>query len=210
MKIYTKALINAIQTIINSGNIELTTYKEYTDFFNVIQSLNIRLERRDDISTGRRDVWTILNDPDITTEFFKDWKTTAVGKFFVKDYKKDIKDFLGNTLYHKLTLTIDNKKVIILVRLLNEITNNELPEIEKNELIENYGDITIDGKYFSIIKITNVTNCETWAGWDMYKSKDIFTTSNNSLEMSNSYIEEVSDEDNDKNSDNMMMSEPLF
>ena len=70
----------------------------------------------------------------------------------ISDYKKDARDFIGNTLYHKVCFNIAGKPFKALVRLLNEITGG-ISEKKKADLIMNFGDLTIDNKVFSIVKI---------------------------------------------------------
>ena len=208
MKLYPNALIQAIQTVINTGKIEIETYKDYS-FFTLLNSLEIKLKPYYDSYRNRQDCMIEINNSDVTSQFIKDWKSTSVGKFFRKDYINDKRDFIGNTLYHCISLTIGETKIKVLVRLLNEITEDDIKESDKNDLIKTYGDLLIDGKYFSIIKIIDDNDVTTWGSWDKYKSRDNIIYSE--TYDANSYIDEESDTDNEANNiADEESSEPLF
>ena len=126
----------------------------------------------------------------------------------MKDYKKDTRDFIGNTLYHEITFVLNGEQVKVLIRLLNEITDTTLSDSEKNELIKQYGDITIDDKYFSIIKIIKDNQRNSWASPDIYRSLDTFIDMD--LSEGESYIDSNNDADIENIEDDSMSSDPLF
>ena len=126
----------------------------------------------------------------------------------MKDYKKDARDFIGNTLYHEITFVLNGERVRVLIRLLNEITDTALPDSEKDELIKQYGDITIDNKYFSIIKIIKDNPKNSWASSDTYRSLETFIDMD--LSEGESYIDSNNDTDIENIEDDSMSSDPLF
>ena len=155
MKIYNKEIIKNLQHAINKNNFTMVTFKDYSFITPpYIQIAELKIQLNVNASTGEREPIIHINNSDITSAYIKEWRQTAPGKFFISDYRNDNKDFIGNTLYHEISYITDNHiKFKALVRLLNEITNYELTEEDKNEYIKLYGDIKIDNKYFSIIKI---------------------------------------------------------
>lgn len=155
MKIYNKEIIKNLQHAINKNNFTMVTFKDYSFITPpYIQIAELKIQLNVNASTGEREPIIHINNSDITSAYIKEWRQTAPGKFFISDYRNDNKDFIGNTLYHEISYITDNNiKFKALVRLLNEITNYELTEEDKNEYIKLYGDIKIDNKYFSIIKI---------------------------------------------------------
>lgn len=207
IKIYSNSLIKTIQNTINSGKAKVEAYKEYNEFFGYISSMQLLMQARQ-YPDGKRESILNIQNSDISTAFIKEWKQTATGKFLPKDFKKDNKDFLGNTLYHKLTLTLNNIPVRILIRLLNEVSDETISEADKQEYIKLYGDITIDGKYFSIIKIEDIDKYDGWSSRDKWRNLDI-SISDTTYE-SNVYIEETQDFDDDSNDIDDNSSEPLF
>ena len=153
MKLYNKDFIKSIQQAINKTKIKMTTFKDYSFMMPFIQIAEIKLQLYVNSSTNRREIMLIINNTDINSEYIKEWKTTAPGKFICNDFKNDNRDFIGNTLYHEISFISNNIKYKAIIRLLDEITHNDLSEEDKNEYIKLYGDIKIDNTYFSIIKI---------------------------------------------------------
>lgn len=154
MKIYTKEIINSMQQAINNVQFKMITFQDYSFMMPLIRIADIKLQLTEDPSTNKRDVSIIINNSDITSEYIKEWRKTAPGKFIIKDFKTDARDFIGNTLYHEISYKNENNiKYKAIVRLLNEITDTTITEDDKAEYIKLYGDIKIDNKYFSVIKI---------------------------------------------------------
>lgn len=208
MKIYSSSLIKSIQSVIDSTRFKMTTFNEY-DFMTILNTAEILIKFYVDSSTNKRNCMLVINNSDISSKFIKDWKTSAGARFSPKDYKFDRRDFIGNTLYHELKFELNGEKIKVLVRLLNEVTDPEISKSDKDDYIKNYGDVTIDGKYFSVIKVTKDDDIHTWGSWDMYKSRDNFIEPE--IYESDSYIEEA-EEDNDAEdiADDSMSSDPLF
>ena len=131
----------------------MKTFKDYSFLLPGIKIAELKLKFV--MTDDKRDVEVFISNSDINGTYIKEWKKTAAGNFLVKDFKNDNRDFIGNTLYHELEffdiVTRENFKVIL--RLLNEITYITLSEEEKEELIKQYGEIKIDNRYFSVIKI---------------------------------------------------------
>lgn len=155
MKIYNKEIIKTLQHAINKNNFTMVTYKNYDFMKPYIQLAELKLQLCENYeSTGMREVVIHIDNYDIRSEYIKEWRKTAQGKFVIRDFKYDHRDFIGNTLYHEVSYTNENNvKYKALVRLLNEITEAGLSEEDKNEYIKLYGDIKIDNKYFSVIKV---------------------------------------------------------
>lgn len=154
MKIYNKEIIKSLQNAINKTQFNMVTFQDYSFMMPYIQIAEIKLQLFVDPSTDKRQAMMIIYNSDINSEYIKEWKTTAPGKFIINDYKSDNRDFIGNTLYHEVSYKNENNiKYKAIVRLLNEITNTEISEEDKQEYIKLYGDIKIDNKYFSVIKI---------------------------------------------------------
>lgn len=210
MKIYNSSLIKSIQDVINSTRFKMTTFHEY-DFMDTLNTAEILIKYTVDASTGKRSCILVINNSDISSKFVAEWYQTAGAKFSPKDYKKDRRDFIGNTLYHELKFELNGEKIKVLVRLLDEITDPNISNSEKNDYIKNYGDITIDNKYFSVIKITKDDGIYNWGSYDIYKSRDTFIDSE--MFESSSYIEEA-EENNDNDiediTDDSLSSDPLF
>ena len=208
MKIYPQDLVKSIQKVIDSGKVEITTFKNYDEnFIKEINSCDIHIKFT--IDNNRRDAIIVINNSDITSQFINTWRTSAPGKFMARDFKRNNKDFIGNTLYHIVKFELNGEKMMMLVRLLNEITEDCSTETMK-ELIEEYGDLTISGKIFSLIKIVRDNNRDGWNSWDRYKSRD--NNYHMNLYESSSYIDEADDDNNDNNEieDDSNESEPLF
>ena len=207
MKIYSKNLISSIQNVINSAKFKMKTFHEY-DFCEILESTGIRIRFYINEKLNKRECMLIIHNTDITSKYISDWRTSAPGKFCMKDYKKDTRDFIGNTLYHEITFVLNGEQVKVLIRLLNEITDTTLSDSEKNELIKQYGDITIDNKYFSIIKIIKDNQRNSWASPDIYRSLDTFIDMD--LSEGESYIDSNNDADIENIEDDSMSSDPLF
>ena len=139
MKIYPQELVKSIQKVIDSGKIEITTFKNYDEnFIKEINSCDIHIKFTID-KDNKRDAIMIINNSDITSQFISTWRTSAPGKFMARDFKRNNKDFIGNTLYHVVKFELNGEKMMMLVRLLNEITEDCSVE-ESKQLIEDYGD----------------------------------------------------------------------
>lgn len=208
MKIYPQDLVKSIQKVIDTGKVEITTFKNYDEnFIKEINSCDIHIKFTID-KDGRRDAIMVINNSDITSQFINTWRTSAPGKFMARDFKRNNMDFIGNTLYHVVKFELNGEKMMMLVRLLNEITEDCTVE-EVKQFIEDYGDLTISKKIFSIIKIVNDNGRNGWNSWDRYKAHD-----NNyhiNLYESSSYIDEADDDnDNEEISEDSSESEPLF
>lgn len=208
MKIYPQDLVKSIQKVIDTGKVEITTFKNYDEnFIKEINSCDIHIKFTID-KDGRRDAIMIVNNSDITSQFINTWRTSAPGKFMARDFKRNNMDFIGNTLYHVVKFELNGEKMMMLVRLLNEITEDCTVE-EVKQLIEDYGDLTISKKIFSIIKIVKDNGRDGWNSWDRYKSRD--NNYHMNLYESSSYIDEADDDnDNEEISDDSGESEPLF
>ena len=103
MKIYNKEIIKSLQNAINNIQFKMTTFQDYSFMMPFIQIAEIKLQLIEDSSTKERNVMLIINNTDITSEYIKEWKQTAPGKFILHDFRTDARDFIGNTLYHEIS-----------------------------------------------------------------------------------------------------------
>lgn len=69
---------------------------------------------------------------------------------------------MENTLYSKIIYTDNNQQYKALLRLLVEIQDPELQDVDKEAYIEGFADITINDKVYSIIKIEPNDNTDKW------------------------------------------------
>ena len=87
MKIYSKNLISSIQNVINSAKFKMKTFHEY-DFCEILESTGIRIRFYINEKLNKRECMLIIHNTDITSKYISDWRTSAPGKFCMKDYKK--------------------------------------------------------------------------------------------------------------------------
>lgn len=212
MKIYNKEIIKILQHAINKNNFTMVTYKDYDFIKPYIQLAEIKLQLCENYeSTGMKEVVIHIDNYDIRSDYIKEWRKTAQGKFVIRDFKYDHRDFIGNTLYHEVSYANENNvKFKALVRLLNEITETGLSEEDKNEYIKSYGDIKIDNKYFSVIKIYPDDGKHNLESKDSIKLLDNPVISN--IEETSSIIErtDILPDNKDEVDDEPLNLDPLF
>ena len=107
MKIYPQNLVKSIQTIIDSGKVEISTFNSYDEFIPEINSCEIHIKFTKN-SKGDRDPIIMINNSNITSQFINSWRTSAPGKFMCKDYRKDKKDF--NQLLKRIEVDFVDKE----------------------------------------------------------------------------------------------------
>lgn len=203
MKTYSANLIQQLQDCVNEGKISIETYKDYS-FLKTLNSSGIRMSFYFDKDLDRNECVLQLSQ-DMDSKFIHKWQEeTAAGHFLMYDYKKDNRDFIGNSLYHKVSYTINGKPFKALVRLLNEITGN-VSEKKKSELIVSFGDLTIDNKMFSIIKIVPDNGLNGWNQPDIFSHIQVETVIK---EYDSQIIEDIMSAPEDKEDENLM--NPLF
>ena len=162
VRIYSIKLIKALQNAIDSNNVQsIKNYKNYSDFTRYgLISGGISMTFAD--TDTRHEVIMHLSSF-ITSEYVKQWRSeTSAGKFIIKDYKKQRKDDLDNSLYSKIIYSVNNQQYKALLRLLIEIQDPNLSEIDKETYIEGFADITINDKVYSIIKIEPNDDTDKW------------------------------------------------
>ena len=203
MKNYSQQLIQQLQDCINAGTVQIETYKDYS-FLKTFNSSGINMCFYFDKSLNRPDCVLKLT-PEMDKKFISQWcAETVAGKFMISDYKKDARDFIGNTLYHKVCFNIAGKPFKALVRLLNEITGG-ISEKKKADLIMNFGDLTIDNKVFSIVKIIQDNGIGNWGQEDVLSH----IQAEKKKEYESAIIEEaITQPEDDKEDENLMA--PLF
>lgn len=203
MKNYPQNIIQQLQECVNAGTVQIETYKDYS-FLKSFNSSGINMMFYFDNSLNRPDCVLRLK-PEMDKKFMTQWyNETVAGRFMMTDYKKDARDFIGNTLYHKVQFTISGKPYKALVRLLNEITGG-VSEKKKAELIMNFGDLTIDNKVFSIVKIMPDNGVSSWGQEDTLSR----IKAEPEKEYESAIIEEANDQlEENKEEENLMT--PLF
>ena len=102
MKLYNAHSIKSLQNEIKTGNIKMNVFKDFSFLTNKITSGEITLRGFFDTSLNRKEVEFIIYNTDINSEYLKEWKKSAIGKFLIKDYKSDNRDFMGNLLYYEI------------------------------------------------------------------------------------------------------------
>lgn len=208
MKIYSSNLIKSIQSVIDSTKFQMRTFHEY-DFMSTLNSADLIL-RFIKNSDGKNDCLLVIKNSDIPSKFINEWRETAPGKFCSKDYKQNKRDFIGNTLYHELTFELNHEKIKVLIRLLDEISMPDITDTYKDELINKYGDITIDGKYFSIIKIMIDSEKYDWGYRDIFTSINLMSDTDFYDNMYTDNQEETDNNDIEDIADETESSDPLF
>ena len=202
MKTYSATLIQQLQDCINEGKVQIETYKDYS-FLKSLTSSGIKMTFYFDKDLDRKECILHLTE-DMNAKFRYQWQEeTAAGHFLINDYKNDVRDFIGNTLYHKVSYTINGKPFKALVRLLNEITGN-VSEKKKMEIMVNFGDLTIDNNVFSVIKIVPDNKINSWS------QEDVFSHLRPEIkkEYESQIIEDIMAQPEDKEEENLMS--PLF
>lgn len=205
MKLYNAHSIKSLQNEIKTGNIKMNVFKDFSFLTNKITSGEITLRGFFDTSLNRKEVEFIIYNTDINSEYLKEWKNSAIGKFLIKDYKSDNRDFMGNLLYYEIYYTHNDIKYKGIIRLLNEISDPEISDADKKVLISEYGDIKIDDRYFSIIKLCFDNDKTAWETEDsfIFRNKNI---TDNDIQNYSSIIENITtDEEIDDN-----YQDPLF
>ena len=205
MKLYNAHSIKSLQNEIKTGNIKMNVFKDFSFLTNKITSGEITLRGFFDTSLNKKEVEFIIYNTDINSEYLKEWKKSAIGKFLIKDYKSDNRDFMGNLLYYEIYYTHNDIKYKGIIRLLNEISDPEISDADKDVLISDYGDIKIDDRYFSIIKLCFDNDKTAWETEDsfIFRNKNI---TDNDIQNYSSIIENITtDEEIDDN-----YQDPLF
>lgn len=205
MKLYNAHSIKSLQNEIKTGNIKMNVFKDFSFLTNKITSGEITLRGFFDTSLNKKEVEFIIYNTDINSEYLKEWKKSAIGKFLIKDYKSDNMDFMGNLLYYEIYYTHNDIKYKGIIRLLNEISDPEISDADKDVLISDYGDIKIDDRYFSIIKLCFDNDKTAWETEDsfIFRNKNI---TDNDIQNYSSIIENITtDEEIDDN-----YQDPLF
>ena len=163
-----KDLIKEIQQCIDNDKFKITHLETY-DPINKIETSDIILNLITE-PNGRRDVIMEISDIDIDSKYISNWKKTPLGKFLIKDWKKDIKDRNGNIPYYCLEIVYKNSHLKILIRNLIEV--NECASDKNSEQIEMlknaYNDLILDNNIFSIIKIIDDEDGSSWKTKDKY------------------------------------------
>ncbi len=208
-QLYDSKLIKFLQNEIDNGRIKMINVKEYTFMEPFFNSGELILRCYKNYENDKCVVLTIKEG--ITTDYVKYWKyETPAGKFLMSDYKHETKDFIGNNVYYEVKYKINNIKIKALVRLLVEITDIELTSSEKEEYIEKYGDLLIDNKYFSLIKLCLDDENYNWGSPDIFKSSDLKIKEDSVNYNTENIIDAISVKiDKDTEEDNIN-SEPLF
>ena len=210
MKLYNSQVIKHLQYAIKNKNIKMNVFKDYSFLTNKITCGEITLHGYFDTSLNRNAIELIIYNTDIGSDYFKKWDTTAVGKFLIKDFKKDRRDFMNNILYYEVYYSFNNIKYKAIIRLLNEISDPDISEADKTLLIKEYGDIKIDDRYFSVIKVCFDDDRTTWALPDKFILSERNITDNDIANTYSAIIDnsDIINEDNNEEDNNYQ--DPLF
>lgn len=198
MGFYEKEIIRAVQQAVDLGKIEMKNLS-YDDL-KVINLANVYI-KLENTQYGRNYILDIKNE-EVTKEYLSVWKTYPIGHFLPKDYRKDVKDFLGNNPYYSLYYRTTNKKYIAIVRLLVEMADDDLTVEEKDAIAKDYHELTINGKSFSIIKI--VEDTDDRSGWVTHENTIHFYRNTIEVEEDENDLE---DADENNNSDEITEDE---
>lgn len=153
MVIYSKNILKSIQNSIKEEKFSIKPLNSLRDI-NAIMVGEIKLKTYL-IDDDKIDVMMDISNTEVNSVYIKEWKETAGGKFLSKDWKKNTVDKKGNCLYYKLEFIYNNKHMYALIRNLYEVNDITLDSEEKiKNYIKLYGDIIIDEKYYSLIKIS--------------------------------------------------------
>lgn len=152
-KLYTASIIKELQNAVNTNKIIITPYKDYSFLTPGIKSCGSLIRFYIDKSSGKPSKMINMAS-DLTTELHTLWKSYSINKFLFNDWKNNKKDFVENTVYSEIKFTTSSgEQLKVLVRKLEEISENILNDQEKLEFIKEYCDLIIDGRYFTVIKI---------------------------------------------------------
>ena len=211
MKIYNKQIIKNIQHCIKNANIKMKVLNDYSFFeTNKITCGEITLHFYYNKEADKREVEYIISNSDVNAIYIKDWKTSAPGKFLMKDYKNDVRDIMNNnTPYYEINFTTHDKNYKGLVRLLIEVSDTTISEEDKNVLINNYGDLMIDDRYFSIIKLNDDDGLNLWNTKEKLKLLETTFESDNKISSIIDNTDIITSADSEEQEEEQL-SDPLF
>lgn len=210
MELYKSEIIENLQNAVNQGFYHINSYTDYSflTYGNGIYSNGIRINLKVDSSTGRRDVEITIKDQSINNEFIKGWRETSIGKFFIKDWKKETKDIMGTVPYYTISYTLPNgQQMLGIIRLLVEYYMNDVSEEERASLKKKYGDIKIENHLYSVIKLWKANDAAGHFCTTNFGTVIMNDTDDETAYESDAYITEV-DEDDIQEAENL--SEVLF
>ena len=185
LKNYSTEVIEKIQQCISESKFNEMDFKSFEDFPKQIYSSGVL------VKLFKNDIYDSYHYPVeiLDKEYYNNWKSHSVGKFYAKDWKYQLKYPEVYKLYKEFTIQIQDATIVCLVRKLQETelptinTINEILNIEEtadvqlseedtakaNEIIKkqeedrkNLIDLEINGEYYSIIKLY-VKEFETYA-----------------------------------------------
>lgn len=162
-KLYQHSVIKELQYAIQTNNVKITPYKDYSFIKTGIRSCGILVTFYHDASLNRLSKCTYMPE-NMTNAVYKEWQAFALGKFLYSDIKNNTLDINDNTVYSEVIYTTsDGKEMRALIRKLIETTGDTLSDEERLHFLKQYCDVIIDDRYYAIIKIME----NTGLGWNV-------------------------------------------
>lgn len=157
--LYKKETNELIENSLKTKLSELERLSSY-DEMNHINFAHVKIVFAE--SGGRKDaILHFINTPS-NPDYLKIFKTFSIGKFLIKDYRKDVRDSSGNIPYYSVKFDYDGNPVKALLREIIE---------DDSDLISRYSDVVVNDKHYSVLKITQ--DNDVWTSDDGYKIVDI-------------------------------------
>lgn len=206
-KLYQHSIIKEIQYAIQTNNVTITPYKDYSFIKTGIKSCGIHMTFFHDPSLNRLCKCTYMPD-NMNNAIYKEWESYAVGKFMFKDIKNNVLDINDNTVYSEVTYkTSEGVAMRCLIRKLIEVTGDTLSDEDRLQFLKQYCDLIIDDRYYAVIK---VLPADTY-GWNVDDKTSMVTIK--PLDEFGCYQTYDNDEISNIDTDNMYNNEneePLF
>lgn len=206
-KLYQHSVIKELQYAIQTNNVTITPYKDYSFIMTGIKSCGIHMTFYHDPKLDRLCKCTYMPE-NMNNAIYKEWENFALGKFLFKDIKNNVLDINDNTVYSKVVYTTsDGKEMKALIRKLIETTGDTLSDEERLQFLKQYCDIIIDDRYYAIIKISDNVR----AGWCIDDKKSMVTIKPiDEFSMGNIYDTEDDNNTSDNDMYNGENEDPLF
>lgn len=159
MNIYKKETNALIENSLKTNLSELVNVDSYNEFKNInFAFIKITLSESGCCRDGMINFMSTPSTPD----YLKIFKTYSIGKFLIKDYRKDTKDSNGNIPYYIVKFDYKGNPVKALLREIFE---------DDSDLKSKYSDVIVNDKRYTVIKITK--DCNSWLSDDGYRIVNI-------------------------------------
>lgn len=161
-KIYSKNVIKHIQNLLNTGDIQITSFTDYKDILpgNRITYGKIRVGF---VPTQHPKIKGYTANAtyheEVTKEYRKAWKNLPVGSHLINDFKHLNLDQNNNVPYKEIIFKDESgNDMKALIRHMYEIDEMDADNPECQEYYETYTDLIHLNQCFMIIKITDLDN----------------------------------------------------